>query len=445
MRRPAWIESALWAAACSKLFILVYGGCTWITDRRIDVGSIQFEWERRLPFIPGMILPYWSLDLFFLGSFFLCTDRKERRILGGRITAAILGAGVCFLLFPLKMKVTRPAGAGSWKPLFDVLWSFDRPYNLFPSLHIALVTILAEHYARHTRGLLHTGILGWFALVAVSTLLTWQHHAIDLAGGFVLGLLCLRLVGGAPAAFPTPARPRIGGYYLLASAAAFGLASVLPPAGLILLWPALSLALVAAGYFGAGPAVYGKSGPSLPFSAAILLAPCLAGQVLSWAFYRRRGAVSNTVAPGVRIGAWPTEGEARRAVREGVRAVLDLTAEFPEAAAFRSVEYHNIPVLDLTAPTPAQLQEAVGFIEEQSRREIVYVHCKAGYSRSAAAVGAWLLDSGRAASAEDAIALLRKIRPQIVVRPEVRRALEDWERAGRRTPLRLEAEAQPRV
>lgn len=427
------MKRAAWAGGCGALFVLVYGACSWLTAQRAGVGTLQFDWERGLPFVPWMILPYWSIDLFFIGSFFLCTESRDLRRLGGRISAAILGAGVCFLLVPLTTTFQRPELSGVWKPLFDALWSFDRPFNQFPSLHIALLVILGEHYGRHTRGLLRTVLRIWFALVAASTLLTWQHHAIDLAGGVVLGLLSLHVVGTPWERFAAATNRRVGVYYLLGSVVAALLAVALPPAGLLLLWPAVSLALVALGYFGAGAAVYGKTGPTLPLPARLLLAPCLTGQWISWARYRRQSPLFSEVAPGVLLGALPTDAEARDAVAQGVRAVLDLTAEFSEAGPFRCVEIRQIPVLDLTAPTPAQLEEAAEFIESESRLGKVYVHCKAGYSRSAAAVGAWLLGTGRATSVEDAVAQLRRARPSIMVRPEVRLALGSC------------AQAEPRV
>ena len=49
----------------------------------------------------------------------------------------------------------------------------------------------------------------------------------------------------------------------------------------------------------------------------------------------------------------------------------------------------------------------------------VYVHCKIGYSRSAAAVGAYLLASGQAVTVTDVVAYLQQVRPSIIVRPEV--------------------------
>jgi protein-tyrosine phosphatase len=120
--------------------------------------------------------------------------------------------------------------------------------------------------------------------------------------------------------------------------------------------------------------------------------------------------------------------EASAAVRTGVTAVLDLTAEFSEAKAFRAICYRNMPILDLTAPSQEQLHEMAAFIREQSEKGIVYVHCKIGYSRSAAAAGAYLLAGGKSRTAEEAVSLLRQARPSIIVRPEALAALRDFER-----------------
>ncbi len=113
------------------------------------------------------------------------------------------------------------------------------------------------------------------------------------------------------------------------------------------------------------------------------------------------------------------EMEARRAIRQGVTAVLDLTSEFSEPSSFRAVRYLNVPLLDLTAPTGAQFAEAVSFIKSEMARGTVYVHCKAGYSRSAAIIGGYLIEKGDCGNAFDAVALLRGKRPGVVVRDEV--------------------------
>jgi protein-tyrosine phosphatase len=78
-----------------------------------------------------------------------------------------------------------------------------------------------------------------------------------------------------------------------------------------------------------------------------------------------------------------------------------------------------MPILDLTGPSLSQLAAAVEFIRTHTRNGIVYVHCKTGFSRSAAIMGAYLLATGQAATVTEAIGILRAARPSIVIRPEV--------------------------
>ncbi len=143
--RP-WKAALAWMIVCSLLFEVVYNGCNWITAQRSDVGQFYFAWEQYIPFVPAMIVPYWTLNLFFVGSFFVCSQWSELRILRNRLSCAILVAGTCFLLFPLRLHFPRPEVGGLCGLLFAALRSFDQPYNLSPSLHIALRTIVYPIY-----------------------------------------------------------------------------------------------------------------------------------------------------------------------------------------------------------------------------------------------------------------------------------------------------------
>src|ERR1700759_2618721 len=93
-------RALLVSAGLSVLFLLVYGFCNWITGKREHVPSLYFEWEHAIPFVPLLIPAYLSLDLFFIGAPFLCRNREELRTYTVRVAAAILAAGLCFLLFP---------------------------------------------------------------------------------------------------------------------------------------------------------------------------------------------------------------------------------------------------------------------------------------------------------------------------------------------------------
>jgi hypothetical protein len=109
---------ALWRLALAgTVFVGVYGFCNRFTATRENVGTWFWEWERHIPFVKEMVIPYWSLDLFFIGAFFLCSNKAELNLLTKRLVAVTLASGLCFLLFPLKMGFDRPEPSGWTAPL----------------------------------------------------------------------------------------------------------------------------------------------------------------------------------------------------------------------------------------------------------------------------------------------------------------------------------------
>jgi membrane-associated phospholipid phosphatase len=97
---------------------------------------------------------------------------------------------VCgFLIVPLRFSFDRPHAGG----LFGALMSFDRLFNQAPSLHVALTAVLWVAYGRHFKGSILWAIRGWFVLMALSTLTTYQHHFIDVPTGLWVGLFATML------------------------------------------------------------------------------------------------------------------------------------------------------------------------------------------------------------------------------------------------------------
>jgi protein-tyrosine phosphatase len=259
-------------------------------------------------------------------------------------------------------------------------------------------------------------------------LLTYQHQLIDIVGGFVLAGYCFYLFREPSLALPVVVNRRIGLYYAAGAAVVLLMDAIFWPWGVLLLWPTIALGIVAIAYFGAGPVIFHKTKGKLPWSTRFVLAPCLLGQYLSLLYYRSRCRPWDAVTPRVWIGAKLGSRSATQALCSGVASVLDLSTEFSEAKPFREINYRNIPILDLTAPTQTQLAEMGEFIGNHSRHGTVYVHCKIGYSRSAAAVAAYLIMSGKAKTAEEAFAIIRRVRPSVVIRPEVISALSEFDR-----------------
>src|SRR5215510_3260237 len=106
--RPSRVLSGATALALSLLFVTIYGLAGWLTSLRADVGTWAFNWERSLPFVSWLIVPYMSLDLFFVAAPFLCRERAELSVFGRRMTTAILVAGAMFVVMPLRFAFPTP-------------------------------------------------------------------------------------------------------------------------------------------------------------------------------------------------------------------------------------------------------------------------------------------------------------------------------------------------
>lgn len=422
------VAAAKTSAVLSLLFLVLYSACNHLTARRSDVGELYFEWERFIPFVPLMIIPYMSIDLFFVAAPFLCDD-KTRGILAKRITFAIISACACFLIFPLRFAFERPFVEGPLGLIFNNFRLLDLPFNEFPSLHIALRAILARFYFHHTREISRGMLRVWFSLIGLSTVLTYQHHVMDIVGGFVLGAACFHVVPAGEHQLPLRPNRQVGGYYAMSALVLIALATWFKPIGMLLLLPAVSLGIVAWAYFCAGPGVFRKTAGRLPITTWLLLWPVLIGQWISHAYYARECRPWDALTNNVWIGRRLSESQARDAIQQGVTAVLDLTGEFSEARAFRNsprVTYLQMPIMDLTAPDLEQLQQAIAFIESHAQTGIVYVHCKIGYSRTGAVAGAYLLSKGICDSADDAFAKMRAVRPSMIIRPEAEACVREF-------------------
>ncbi|MBZ9886995.1 phosphatase PAP2/dual specificity phosphatase family protein [Mesorhizobium sp. BR1-1-3] len=395
------VRAALWLAFLAPFFYLSYGFANWLASRRDDVGSIVFSWEHGIPFLAWTIVPYWSINLFYGLSLLLNNDRQGVDRLAGRYLTAQIVAVICFILFPLTATFVRPATTGLPGFLFAVLGGFDKPFNQAPSLHIALLAIIWDHWRHRLGGLLLPLWHGWSFLIGASVLTTWQHHFIDIPTGALLGFFALWLFprsGALPFAgfrLTNDAKARrLARFYALGAVLALAgaaLGAFLCAVALFLLWPALALAIVAFAYAGAGEKVFQKSADgTMTLASRVLLLPYrLGARANIWAWTRNL-APQVAIAEGVFLGRFPTASEAN-----SFGTVIDLAAEL-EKPATTDCRWISFPMIDLLPPPLAIRQQAAGALENARRDGTVLVCCALGFQRSAGVVAEWLVATGRA-------------------------------------------------
>jgi membrane-associated phospholipid phosphatase len=188
-----------WGVVVTAWFAAVFFGAEWVTSLHGWRVAIDFEWERGIPFWPWMAVVYLSIFPLMWCAPLLIEAPRNIRSMALSLCAVIGAAGIGFLICPATLNY-GPTGAmvAPWESLYQLSDWMNLDHNLVPSLHVALaVCCVAVYTQSHRIDALTRGILWvWAMLIALSTLLTHQHHVVDVAMGWVLGMVGGRLNRG---------------------------------------------------------------------------------------------------------------------------------------------------------------------------------------------------------------------------------------------------------
>ncbi len=181
-----------WCLLVDLLFFPIYGGVNWLTGLRPRLLDLYLPEELAIPLVPQAIWVYLSLLLLFcLPIFTLPRQRAREEALAAIV--GLLASAAMWLLLPARLGFQRVLPAG-YESVFALVFALDTPHNLVPSLHVVFSTlaVLACGQTAPTRMRLWLWI--WLAAISLSTVLTHQHHLLDVASGLVVAAVCRALV-----------------------------------------------------------------------------------------------------------------------------------------------------------------------------------------------------------------------------------------------------------
>ncbi len=432
-----WKQSVLWLLFLGSFFFISYNFSNWLASQQAEVSHLFFSWEYSIPFVAWTIIPYWSIDILYIISLFICSTKKELNTHAKRLLTAQIIASLCFILFPMGYTFDRPETSGLYGYLFQALDTFDQPFNQAPSLHIALLVILWVIYLQHLPKVLHWPFHLLCVLIGISVLTCYQHHFIDIPTGALLGWFCIWLWpdNGWQMLIQSPQikgskgkhHLKIALYYLTPSIILSIIAISLHGWALWLFWPVLSLFMVASFYAFIGPEGFQKSSNgNLSLASQWLLFPYLFGTTINSALWNRRlkknksskTIATNNIIDNLWLGHFPSMNEIQE---QNYQTVIDMTAEMQRPTTNKSKEFtwHTLASLDLLPPEKQNLLKAVDLIElhiNAKKNETILVSCALGYSRSVITVVIWLVLSLRVKTIEGAIELVKKKHPQAIIK-----------------------------
>jgi len=143
------------------------------------------------------------------------------------------------------------------------------------------------------------------------------------------------------------------------------------------------------------------------------------------------------------LGALPFRSDYTKQMveKENIKGVVSMNEDY-ELALFShqsegwsklGVEFLQLSTTDIfSAPSQSKLERGVQFISEVTGRPgggSVYVHCKAGRTRSATLVGCYLLDklkNNENSSPELAVQIMKEVRPHVLLHSKQWQAMRDF-------------------
>ena len=174
------------------LFFAIYGSINWLTSQRTELFDLYLSMELAIPLVPESIWVYLSMLLLFCLPIFTISRDRARHEASAAILALFVAAFV-WLLLPARLGFERVLPEG-YEWVYGTMFMLDHPHNLVPSLHVVFSTLVVLACGHNAPQQIKIGLWLWLTTIAVSTVLTHQHHVLDVVTGVLVALVCRSLL-----------------------------------------------------------------------------------------------------------------------------------------------------------------------------------------------------------------------------------------------------------
>lgn len=182
--------AALLIAGLSNRAIFFFGHLLSQGARHWD---LSLRGEPLLPFLPWTIWIYFAIIPWCMFVYYQVV-RHDRPRADRFFAALLLTKLICllfFIFFPASIERSEPVGSSPSMLLLRLLYVFDTPDNLFPSVHCLLAWLcwIGLRGKKEFPFALRAAALAMAAAVCVSTLTVRQHVILDVFAGILLAEL----------------------------------------------------------------------------------------------------------------------------------------------------------------------------------------------------------------------------------------------------------------
>jgi len=178
-------------------FVILWAIASVVTNKRAarlspHRLSTRLRIDDAIPFVPGFAAAYFSgFVLGNMGYVVLNSSASFPRVFLGYLVLFLVGI-MFYVLCPCRVDRREEIMVTDVSThLLSMFQQASKPFNSFPSMHVAYCLFSAVAVLRHDYTALGAVLLLWALLVTVSTLLTKQHHVLDVMVGASVALATL--------------------------------------------------------------------------------------------------------------------------------------------------------------------------------------------------------------------------------------------------------------
>jgi membrane-associated phospholipid phosphatase len=178
------------AAIFGVVWSVLWSGANYFSGLQADRYPLYLSFERGIPFVPWMMIIYFSMDIAVVVFLFIFRNWREAVPPVGMLLIQLVIAVPFFIFLPMEVGFVGPHPQGVWGDIFAPYGYPDYSrWNHVPSLHVTYSFTMALVLGQRWGCFWMIGSTIWAALVSVSTMLVHEHHLIDVVSGLVLFLI----------------------------------------------------------------------------------------------------------------------------------------------------------------------------------------------------------------------------------------------------------------
>ena len=157
-----------------------------------DAVDLGLGFEKHIPYVPFMALFYLAGYIVILAPAFFFHEYDLFKKGAQCLLTNMFIAYIFFIFFPVRVTPVQPVG------FFDHLLPyrgifFDKGWNAFPSLHVAMATSSLLSVMQVSRPVSFASIFCWSGIF-LSTILLKKHYLLDALAGIILGFFTFRFI-----------------------------------------------------------------------------------------------------------------------------------------------------------------------------------------------------------------------------------------------------------